>query len=195
MIMFCVSIFRPNTNTMFLILLVPNTVQSLTHWVCFSLDFFLSLELTLRCYDVHLQWQNALFMLPAPTLTAHHHQAAPMPSVWWAPSRTTPPPAAAGSCLYLPLFGVKWNVRVLLLSFWVVEGGGGFSMWQHWRVLDSFVWCTCVLLMYALQQRTVGEGKDTEGALQDLKGDEDALSFGKKEVKHPQHAQIRAAVC
>ena len=52
--------------------------------------------------------------------------------------------------------------------------------------------------MYALQQRTVGKSKDTEGALQDPQGAEDAPAVGKEEqgeVEHRQHAQIRAAMC
>lgn len=80
----------------------------------------------------------------------------------------------------------------------VVNLGGGrwFSMWQ-WD-LGSFLWRACLLLMYDLQQRTVGQSKETEGALQDLKGAEDALAFREKEqgeVEHHQHAQIRTAVC
>lgn len=56
----------------------------------------------------------------------------------------------------------------------------------------------CVCLMYALQQRTVSQGKDTERALQDSEGAEDELAFGKEEqgqVQHHQHAQICAEMC
>lgn len=52
--------------------------------------------------------------------------------------------------------------------------------------------------MHALQQRTVSQSKDTEGALQDPKRSEDALAVRKEEqgqVQHHQHAQICTAMC
>ncbi len=52
--------------------------------------------------------------------------------------------------------------------------------------------------MRALQQRTVSQSKDTEGALKDTKRAEDALAVREEEqgqVKHRQHAQICAAMC
>lgn len=51
--------------------------------------------------------------------------------------------------------------------------------------------------MLALQQRTVGQSEDSEGAFQDPEGAEDASAVGEEEqgqVQHRQHAQVRAAM-
>lgn len=152
MIKFCVSIFRPGTNTMFLILLVPNTIQSLTHWVCLVWIFFLSLELTLHCYCVAPSMTERSFC--ASSSNSHSPSPPSSSNAFSLVSSEQDHPSTSGcrfaSSLYLSIIWSKMErVRppVAILRRW--KAVVAFLVWQHWRVLDCFVWCTCVLLMYA----------------------------------------------
>lgn len=91
--------------------------------------------------------------------------------------------------------------RSLLLTLYRIPSSPPSSSVWSWRgdiTGESLsFWHTCLFLCHNQQQRTVSQSQDTEGALQDSQGAEDALTSRKEEqgqVQHRQHAQIRPAV-